>query len=91
MHSVHAQLEKLEGSNPQLMNDSVNKITAKKKCRSAPSCIEAKDGSIIMKKTKSWNDGKNTYVSYLRITEELNQCHTSSVGYQSWKMKLCVL
>jgi len=34
------------------MNDSVNKITAKKKCRSAPSCIEAKDGSIIRKKDK---------------------------------------
>jgi len=43
----------LELSNPQLMHDKVNEITARKKCRSPPSCIEAKDGTIIMEKLQN--------------------------------------
>jgi len=46
------QLEKLERPNPQLMRDKVKKITARKRSHTAPSCIEAQDGSILIEKDK---------------------------------------
>ena len=47
-----AVIEDLEKENPRLMHEKVKETTNRRRICSAASCVEAKDGTIIMDKEK---------------------------------------